>query len=1235
MAHLQYMPGDPRLVDQLVYELKSKGIFDQFRKDCISDVDTRPAYQNLRQRVENSVSLFLSRQTWKPDLNKNQLREKLRKHILDGNYLEQGVERIVDQVVNPKVASVFIPQVEDLVYNYLGIARKKSTPETSNDKGNTSTDLLPTDLEAVSPGSVKSDDKDEQMEESKDEGMELDDDKIKEININDISMPSDIEPEKEADTQLSGISDLTSHGSEASLGKLSIPMPAEEINLENIPSPENSPPKIDLDSIELPKEEPESIELKDIPLPDESPKEEKDQYFKPINSDDDSSSESSIIRNMSPLTPIRNFNNENSCDAQQAFDNDSDNKNDDKKEPNTFRFTIDAKSPENSSDVKDIKPEKEEQANLAYQFNEQVNINTFNTPLYDDSSNSHNLQIDYESDANSKTNLDKIPFPDDPTSEDSKKESTDEKRSHKSSHRSRDSHRHSSSSKDKRTDSKHSSSKDRKDSKQDKKSSKDDQSKSKSSSDKSKEKDRKESKDKDSKHKSSHKSSSSKDSKHRSSSSSQRHSSKHDDKDRKSSSSSNKDKEKSDKSSKDHKSSRDSKSSRSDKDKDKKKRDDKDKDKKDKKDNDDHYSASGRGNHTRRSTDRDSNDGSSSSKGSHNPSSSKSSESKTNKGNSSKSDNTSPSSHSTSPSDKENVLKEGNTKANVNQPKPVRVDTRLEMPMASPPRLPFVPDVTLKKPRFAANLAEAKRLMKMRRFLDEEQKRMNQEAALLLEFQANVRPSLSQVYSSVSGPELEFACISNTSESQKPIIETNYAEVKPIEEIEYAPDSIEMQLSEMNKETKAMNPSEMEKEAKKEEEIKEEVVTKEEAIETEEDEIKEEVVTKEEAIETEEVYEPIVLNQPDFEDTEKILNEISKKVYGIVDDEDEDSIKDIYKPELRKDEEITEGIKNEHTEFEVTVIAEEISDNETVGDIPDDELRVVIQQEDHEDRFEYFAEHEKYNAELERDKFERFLKAYTTDIGSNKLYLINCDSYEESIIKEVAQTHGNFEIINYHKNGHMNKNIVKNVNVSNEIVLPLDRNTPVQMMISPIFSPNKSECSFELSSDYDAKLEEMVNKTSRQQIMEIILGGAEPEESKLPQIDYFVEENIVKQDGLKRKLSVENDNNNGHVLKPKLRRMSESDQISSTTEETPDPLNVSRTNNVRSKYLGKARRVGLPRPKRTVHPNSPSSDKSVENYDTNDRSPDTKMKRTPHVRYDTSDLYKPKLHYLSRRNNIT
>ncbi|KAI8422907.1 hypothetical protein MSG28_014019 [Choristoneura fumiferana] len=1198
MAHLQYMPGDPRLVDQLVYELKSKGIFDQFRKDCISDVDTRPAYQNLRQRVESSVALFLARQPWQPDLNKNQLREKLRKHILDGNYLEQGVERIVDQVVNPKVASVFIPQVEDLVYNYLGIARKKSAPETSTDKGNSSTDLLPNDLEAVSPGSVKSnDDKDEPMEETKEEGMDIDAaEKIQDVN--DITMPSEAE-DKEGDTQLSGISDLTSHDSEVSLGKLSIPMPADDINLENIPSPENSPPKIDLDSIELPKEEP--IELKDIPLPEDSPKDEKEQYFKPVNSEDDSSSDSSIIRNMSPLTPIRNYNNENSCDAQQAFENESDIKTEDNKEPNTFRFAIEAKSSENSSDnIKEPKADKEEPTDLAYQFNEQVNINTFNTPMFDDSSNSHNLQIDYESDVNSKTNLDKIPFPDDPNSEDSKKESTEEKKSHKSS-RSRDSHRHSSSSKDRRSDSKHSVSRDRKDSRHDKKSSKDDQSKSKSSSDKSKDRtDRKD--NKDTKHKSS--SSSSKDSKHRSSSSSQRHSSssKHDDK-KSSSSSNNKDKEKTDKNSKEHRSSKDSKS-RSDKDK-KNKKDDKDKDKKDKKD-DDHYSASGRGNVNRRSTDRDSNDGSSSSKGSQHQPSSKSSESKTNKGSSSKSDNTSPSSNCTTPSEKDVVPEQG-SQANLSQYKPiVRVDTHLETPRTTPPRLPFVPDVTLKKPRFAANLEEAKRLMKMRKFLDEEQKRMNQEAALLLEFQANVRPSLSQVYSSIPGPELEFACISNIVEPAKPIIETNYAEVQQIEEIP-VPDSIEMELTEMNKESK-------------------------------------EIVQTETAVA--EIYEPLEY-KANFEDSEKILNEISKKVYGVVDDGIDDNTEEIKELELKPtDEVIMEGIRNEQNEFEVMLGNEDIKEKETIQE------RVLIKNEGkqpivriEERPLEYFAEHEKYDAELERIKFECFLKEYLTITVTDKLYLINCDSYEESIMKEVAETFGQFQIINYHQNGHKNKNIVKNVNVSNEIVLPLDRHTPIEDIKSPIssvFSPVKSECSFELTSDYDAKLEEMVNKTSRQEIMEIILGGGSPGESpiKMPQIDYFVEDNI-REDDLKRKMSVESiestDNNNGHVLTPcKMRKLSESDQITSTTEETP---NENRTNFMRSKYLGRARRVGLPRPRRTVHPNSPSSDKSVENYDTNESGitpPNGKLKTQRKVqRYDTSDLYKPKLHYLSRRNNIS
>lgn len=74
---------DPRVVDDIVNKIKSQGSFDSFRRCCMFDVDTKPAYQNLRQRVETSVSNFLNEQEWTRDLNKNQLREKLRKNITE------------------------------------------------------------------------------------------------------------------------------------------------------------------------------------------------------------------------------------------------------------------------------------------------------------------------------------------------------------------------------------------------------------------------------------------------------------------------------------------------------------------------------------------------------------------------------------------------------------------------------------------------------------------------------------------------------------------------------------------------------------------------------------------------------------------------------------------------------------------------------------------------------------------------------------------------------------------------------------------------------------------------------------------------------------------------------------------------------------------------------------------------------------------------------------------------
>lgn len=63
------------------------------------------------------------------------------------------MERVVDQVVNPKINSVFLPQVEDVVYRFMGIEKPNRDNKKNPLKIITQNDLLPTDLEAVSPES--------------------------------------------------------------------------------------------------------------------------------------------------------------------------------------------------------------------------------------------------------------------------------------------------------------------------------------------------------------------------------------------------------------------------------------------------------------------------------------------------------------------------------------------------------------------------------------------------------------------------------------------------------------------------------------------------------------------------------------------------------------------------------------------------------------------------------------------------------------------------------------------------------------------------------------------------------------------------------------------------------------------------------------------------------------------------------------------------------------------------
>jgi hypothetical protein len=73
--------SESKIVSEIAKEFKSSGQFDEFRKNCYTDIISQPSFQILKKNVQTFVHQTLEDKKWNINMKKNVVKENLRRKL--------------------------------------------------------------------------------------------------------------------------------------------------------------------------------------------------------------------------------------------------------------------------------------------------------------------------------------------------------------------------------------------------------------------------------------------------------------------------------------------------------------------------------------------------------------------------------------------------------------------------------------------------------------------------------------------------------------------------------------------------------------------------------------------------------------------------------------------------------------------------------------------------------------------------------------------------------------------------------------------------------------------------------------------------------------------------------------------------------------------------------------------------------------------------------------------------